>query len=454
MRKTFIIIAIIIIPAIPILLLVSGVIKRKPTSVAPVQLTMWGTQDSTTTFDDLITSYHATHNYVKVTYLKVRPEDYYQQLVNAWAQGNGPDIFFVPHDWIGRMQSFAAPFPTSAVVPQVTTTKGFIGTSTAVTDVVQTPPTLVDLQNTFVDSVVSDVYLNSQVWALPLSMDTVALYYNKDLLNNAKIFEPAKTWGELVGQLASLTVVDENGGLAQSGVALGTATNLPYATDLLTLLMMQNGATMETPGGDVRFREAPGLTALNFFTSFAQSKKTTYSWNEDQPNARDAFLQGKVAYYFGALSDRSAIAQSNLNWGVTSMLHLSTQGDNDPSGHVRFMDIARYNVGMVSKSSQLNNKAKYAWNFLTFLSNTNQVKQYLDRTNQLSARKSILAQQKSDPLKGVFANQLLTARSWYHGSDGPAVETYLENLITSVVENKASPQQALDLASDQVKSTL
>lgn len=454
MRRVLIIVAIILLPAIPIILLVTGVIKKKPTTVATVQLAMWGTEDTSTTFNSLITAYRINHPYVKVVYTKVRPEDYEQQLVNGWAQGQGPDIFFVPHAWIGRMKPFAAAFPATAIVPEVRTNKSFIGASQKIVNVTQTAPTLISLQDAFVDAVVNDVYLGGQTWGLPLSLDTVAVYYNKDLLNNAKIFEPAKTWGELVSQMSGLTVIDEHGGIVQSAVALGTANNVPYATDLLTLLMMQNGATMTTSGGQVRFREAPGLTALNFYTSFAQAKKTSYSWNADLPNARDAFLQGKVAYYFGTLNDRAAIAKGNLNWGVASMFHLSPQGDNDASGRVRFIDTVQYNVGMVSKASQLRAKSKFAWNFLVYITNSSQVTSYLNTTARLSARKKILATQKDDPIKGLFANQLLTARSWYHGNDGPAVDGYLSALITSVLEGKTDAQQALNLAAEQVQSTL
>lgn len=454
MRRVLLIVLIVLLPAIPVILLVTGVIKNKPVNVAPVSILIWGTDDSAKTFNQLITDYQTNHPYVKITYLRVRPEDYEQQLVNSWAQGQGPDLFFVPHSWVGHMKAFAAPFPASSVVPEVRLSKNLLGTNKQVVDVTQTVPGLITLQDTFVDAVVSDIYLDSQIWGLPLSLDTVALYYNKDLLNNAKIYEPARTWGDLVTQLSGLTVTDEHGTLVQSGIAMGTSNNVPYATDLLTLLMMQNGATMTSGDKAVRFREAPGLTALNFYTSFAQSKKTSYSWSEDLPNARDAFLQGKVAYMFGTLADRTQIAASNLNWGVSSMPHLSLQGDLTPAGQVRFIDTALYNVGMVSKAAQIAGKSKYAWSFLSFISRPNEINTYLQLTGRLAARKQILGSQKDDPIKGVFANQLLTARSWYHGTDGPAVDGYLNALITSVVEGKADPQTALNLAADQVQSTL
>ncbi len=449
MRRTLIIVGIALLPIVPIVLVVTGVIGKKATTAPPVALTVWGTSDSATAYAGLIAKYKGARPYITVTYKKVRAEDYYDQLVAAWAQGTGPDVFFVPNTWVGKMMEFAEPMPATSSIPIVTTKRGLLGNQTSVTQTPQAPPSAAVLKQTYIDAVLTDAYRTDQLWGLPLAMDTVVLYYNQALLNNARIFEPASTWADLVSQITGnqLTIVDSNNALVRSAVALGTADNVPYSRDLLTLLMQQNGATMIS-GDRAAFNSENGLKALEFYSSFAKESKESYSWNAQQPNALEAFLNGKVVYYFGTHADRAAIAASRLQWGVASMLQI------DRSQTAQQIDVARYDVAMVSKASKNAKRSAYAWNLITYWARSDNVPMYLGATGQLSAQKKILAGQKDDPSVGVYAGQLLTARSWYTGNGGPIIDQYFQALISAVASGQTGSAEAIRLTADQISSTL
>jgi ABC-type glycerol-3-phosphate transport system substrate-binding protein len=136
----------------------------------------------------------------------------------------------------------------------------------------------------------TDEIPSKKVFGLPLSMDTLVLYYNKDMLNRAKIALPPETWQQFVEQVPKLTLVDVDNNIIQSGAAIGTSNNVPRVMDIISLLMMQNGATMIL-GNQAEFGEAdpeqkdyfPGAKALEFYTSFANPDVEWYSWNADQP---------------------------------------------------------------------------------------------------------------------------------------------------------------------------
>jgi ABC-type glycerol-3-phosphate transport system substrate-binding protein len=457
MRRVLIIVAIFLIPVIPIVLVVTGVLKSAPQKATPVTLTIWGTDTDTAGVNAVIEKYRATRPYATISYVTVRPEDYAKQLVSAWAQGTGPDIYFVPSSWIGAMSQYSLPMPADLTVPQVVTSKNLLGKTSKVIVNAKPAPSVATLRNQFVDAVVSDVIRDGQTWGLPVSMDTLVLYYNKALTNNAKIFEPAATWSALQTQVTTnrLTIVDEQGHLVQSGVALGTALNLPYANDLLTLLMMQNGSIMTTSDRKASLSDDAGMQALKFYLSFAQLNKSNYSWDEQQTNARDAFIQGKVAYYFGTWADRSLIAASTLNWGVSSMLHVRPTGDNDGTTNTeRFIDAARYNVAMVAKATTTTGRSVQAWNFVEYMSQPGNASYYLQATGRLPAVRSLLSAQSDNPDSGVFVKQMLTAKSWYHGNDGPAVDEYLQKLITNALSGKTDLVELLNLANSQIQSTL
>lgn len=457
MRRILIIAAIFLLPAVPIVLVVTGVLKPKQQTVAPVQLTIWGTANEEAAINTLIAKYRQTRSYATISYTMVRPEDYAEQLVSAWAKGTGPDIFFVPASWIGQMSQYAVAMPANLTVPQMIVSKGFFGTTTKVVTNPKAAPSIATLDGAFIEAVTDNVIRDGKVWGLPLGIDTLVTYYNKDLTNNAKIFEPAKTWSELQAHINSnrLTVTDEQGKIVQSGVALGTANNLPYATDLLTLLMMQNGSPMTTPNRQAYLNDASSLQALQFFLSFAEPKKNNYSWDESLTNARSAFLEGKVGYFFGTLADRAVIEASALNWGVAPMLHIRATGDNDGITKTeRFIDSAQYQVAMVSRASATTKRSTNAWSFVEFVTQAGNINSYLQLTNRLPAQLSLLIQQKDDPNMGVYANQLLTAKSWYLGNDGPGVEKILQELITNALTEKSTAQELLDLANKRIQATL
>ena len=70
-----------------------------------------------------------------------------------------------------------------------------------------------------------------------------------------------------------------------------------------------------------------------------------------------------------------------------------------------------------------------------------------------SDRLILLSSQKDDLDLRTFVDQLLLAKSWYHGYDDSAMESYMADLITSVNEG-TDPNTALGLAARRVQETL
>lgn len=457
MRRVLIIVAILLVPLVPIVLVISGVIKSKPATVKRMTLTVWGTEDKASAFQNVFLRYNINRPYVKISYTQVRSEDYLDQLIRAWATGTGPDIFFVPNTWVGQMEQYALAMPKSLTVPQVLQGKGLFGTTTEVQSPAVAAPTVTSLREQYVDGALGDVVRNGQVWGLPLAMDTIAVYYNKDLLNNAQIFGPAKTWTELINQVDTnhLTSTDQEDNIVRAAIGLGAADNVPYSSEILSLLLMQNGVPEAAANGRANLRDQKAKTAFDFYLSFSDPTKVSYSWNDKQANAREAFLAGKVAYFLGTYQDRATIAASSLNWSVSPMFHLTADGDNDAAtGQQRFLNIARYQVPMVSKASELEKHSTQAWNLVYYMSRTQNAPYYLKATGRLSALKGLLAKQTDRPDYQVFATQMLTAKSWYRGRDGAMVDTYLRNMITSVLSKQSTSADALQLAGDQINASL
>lgn len=437
----------------------AGCSRAQKAAAEPVQLTIWRVFDQDETFVGLMQAYRKAHPNVSIIYKTLRYEEFPTELVRAIAKGEGPDIFSIRNTWVGEYQDLMAPLPDTLTIPFVEV-KGALKKETYIT--LKTEKTLNqrDLRNQFADVVAKDVVRAYQpdpgktpeqrIFALPLALDTLALYFNRDLFNAAGIAEPPTTWEEFSEDVVKLTKVDAQGNLLQAGATIGTAKNIDRAPDILSALMMQSGtamtndrgtnATFGQPLGSDRF---PALEALRFYTDFANPVKETYTWNDDQPNAIDAFVSGKAAFFFGYAYHYDTIKSRapKLNFEVAPLPQL---------GGGEVVNMANYWVEGVSKASP---DADWAWDFIQFATRKENVTSYLTAAKKPAALRALIADQLEDESLATFASQVLTSKNWYRGKDADAMEQALRDLITHSV-NTGQFEQALIQAQNKVSQTL
>jgi len=280
----------------------------------------------------------------------------------------------------------------------------------------------------------------------------VALYYNKELFKRAEITDPPgipnppKTWEDFKDDVEKLTVLDEKGNIKRAGATLGTAKNINRSTDILTLLMLQSGTQMtNSEHTRATFNQMvrnyyPGQTALQFYTDFANPAKRVYTWNPNMEYSIDAFYQGKAAMMFNYSYHIPTIRAKapKLDFGVAPVPQIKGSGED--------VNFANYWGLTVSRKSP--NKP-IAWDFIMFASQKENVRKYVKKTKRPSARRDLIEEQKSDEDLGVFAAQVLSAKSWYV-VDQKSVETIFAEMIESVVLRRATPREAINLAAAQV----
>lgn len=440
-----------------IFILISGFGCKTTDEVAqegakPIVLTFWQAYDDSDAFSEIIAKYNAMHPNITIEYKKFRYEEYENELLNAWAEDRGPDIFAVSNTWVKKYQTKILPIPdeitmtylvpagglSKELVPETRKNKGLSNR---------------DLKNNFADVVYSDVVLeDNKIYGLPLSIDTLALYYNRDLLNNAGITAAPAYWNkEFQQSVKKLTKQDPKVGLIQSGIALGTSKNINRFSDILSVLMMQNGAIM-AEGDRVAFQSVPptmanynpGLEALRFYIDFANPNKEVYSWNNDLPNAQEAFTSGSLAMFFGYSFNLEQIrAQApKLNFGIAKLPQIE--------GNSLQINYANYWVETVSKKSKYPNEA---WDFVLFLTKEENAKIYLEKTKKPTALKSLINSQKDDEFLGVFAEQILSAKNWYHGKSISDAEGAISEMINAALNQPDKLNEALIDGAIKVQQT-
>ncbi|HRY63673.1 MAG TPA: extracellular solute-binding protein [Patescibacteria group bacterium] len=430
----------------------------------PITLKYWRVFDGDDTFSDIIASYRQTHPNINIEYKKLRYEEYEQALLEAWAEDRGPDMLTIHNTWVKKYQDRLTPMPESIRLPYVSEADSRTGKMTKA-DYKQTKAfTPMDVKNKFADVVYQDVVKEDKIFGLPLSVDSLALFYNRTLFDNAQITKPPATWIEVKEAVKKLTIKDETGKIVQAGIALGTSNNINRAGDVLSLLMMQNGAEMvDVSGGRALFHEEssyasknssgesfrPGVEALNFYTSFASPIKDVYTWNDELPEAAEAFVAGKAAMMLGYAYQLPLIRTqgSRLNIGVIEVPHINLNGTDSLGSKI---NIASYWVETVAKKTQYEN---YAWDFLMFATSAEQAEKYLNKTKKPTALRSLVDKQANDYEIAPFANQVLTAKSWYRGRDPQAAEQIFKDMINNVVSGKTEPQEAANFAANKINQT-
>lgn len=418
-----------------------------------VTLTMWGVYDDASVYQPIIDTYEQLNTNITINYVKKDYATYEQETMNALAAGKGPDIWMIRNDWVAAQYDKLQPM-----------TSGLFKKSES--------DTRTDIQiyeDTFPEIAAEDNIINNKIYGVPLSIDTLVVYYNKNHYSakQGELYSSNNTadgqlflttpnnWEDFLKVSKMLTVKDASGNITRAGAALGTANNVNESYDILAALMLQNKtemtsaddltATFNLPiSKDTGQNTYPGTEALNFYTSFADSTKENYMWNTSMPNSVEAFEQGKVSMIidYGFLRNRLAQEAPNLNYAIGPLPQVP--------GDTTSTDYASYWVQTVT------NNCKYpgaAWKFIKYLSDNAET--YDSATNRPSAKKVsnlLLPETKQRAALGgnPLSYQPMTAAYWYKGIYPNQVNSAFYTMIEDVIVNKQPLQISIDKAASTV----
>ncbi len=363
-------------------------------------LKVWGF-DSSDTMDGLFSIYRKQYPYIKFKYTQVGFDTYENNLLEALSSGKSPDIFLIRNDWLPRYENKIQPFSSKKIKMK-------------------------NITNLFADNVFNDFTDKNQLWALPSYIDTLALYYNKDIFNSNNIPIPPKTWNEFTKIAKQLTQINnETGQLEVSGGAIGSAENINHSEDLFNLLFLQK---LSNSSSKKNKREILKDT-LNFYTSFANPKSDKYVWDRSLHYSIDAFSEGKVAMIFNYHFQKRIIESRNpnLNFQIVKMIQFKN------GKIVNFANYWGWTVSIFSKHP------KEAWNFIVNLTTNPLASYYLEKTGNPPALRSLIKKYLDDPEIGLFCSQALTAKNIVSKNN-----TILYKSITETIEEILSGQIKID----------
>lgn len=345
-------------------------------------------------------------------------------LVEALAAGRGPDLIIWPTEAMAKRLENIYPIPYSAY-------------------------TQLDFNNNFLRA--ARLYLTGQgLLALPLYVDPLVLYYNADLFSAAHLVTAPKTWKDLQALTKTLNHFDAQGNLLSSTVALGKANNIRNAKDILALLAMQAGSSLTQLNNghlQITVAQSNGSTrnalgdALDFFNRFANSADELYSWNSAQPEARDAFLRGRLAMYLGYGSEFDLMARENpqLSVEVAAVPQVSATAS---------LTLGRlYGLSLLRGSKNLATAAQVA-----ALLSAPEADQALAQGAQLPpANKSLLANFPTDPVATTLYQAAISSQAWLD-PDPEKSRAIFERLVENSQAGAVSTSEAVSQAVTELQA--
>ncbi len=396
--------------------------REKLEKVPSLTLKIWGIE-SRPAMQDLISGYENIRKNVRVDYEEINPETYEQDVINALATGNGPDIIMFHSSWLPKHYNKIIPLKDEQM-------------------------NLVTFQDTFPTIAEQDFIGSGKIYALPMYIDTLALYYNQDTFDKNGIAVAPKDWLDLQNLIPKLRQKDSSGKIIKPAVAIGgSESSVNNASDILSLLMLQAGANMTdesftqaTFSGNVE-ASLPGLDALKFYSKFTDPEEIYYNWTDSNEYSLDSFAKGDTAMIFAYNSQKNYLKDKNpfLKFKVALM--------PQPTGSEKAVNYSDY-WGLAVTSNSKN--PDWAWDAILYLTaNQESAEKYLLSTDNPPAMRSLIQKYVNHPELGVFAKQALSARSWPQ-IDGPAIKNIFSRMISATINRELTPQDAISQAEREV----
>ncbi len=245
--------------------------KFFPAKIGQVELTYWGLFEDPSVVAPIIADFEKEYPNIKIDYSKQSIEQYKDKLVTRSNSGSAPDIFRFHNTWIPQLSNLLLPLPTSVISKE-------------------------DFSNNFYPVARADLIKNGAIYGIPLQIDTLSLYINRDLFQAAGLNAPT-TWIEFGNDARQLTVKDDKNNIITAGAAMGTYSNITHAPDIISMLFAQDGVSPN----DVSVNLQAASDALNYYSSFALPSANV--WNETLDQSIKAFAYGSLAMYFGYSGD-------------------------------------------------------------------------------------------------------------------------------------------------------
>jgi multiple sugar transport system substrate-binding protein len=383
-----------------------------PAKTTTVTLSGWASSPAETAlYLQLINNFMVANPGIIVNYQPITG-DYAQTMLTNFAAGTVPDIFYVD---VSVFQVWAANgvlLPLDDLMASTSTTKDM-----------------------FVPSLLNAFTFDGKVMGIPKDFNTLGLFYNKDIFDNAKVAYPTDswTWDDLKNAAKSLTNLTDPKNPVYGFCDPSDAGRFP-------VFVFQNGGTIMTPDfSDTNLDAQAAIDAATFYTGFRADKTGATPADLGQGWQGTDFGMGQCAmvYEGGWLIPYMTQSFPNVNYGVARL-------PAGPAGKGNMIFTVSWSISATTKEPDA------AWKVVEYLTNEASQTAVLESGLALPSRASL---QNSDYFTNnpnsaaIFNGSFDNAVPFYWGPAGNDVNTEIGKALDRIyLQNEAVDQSFKEAA--------
>jgi ABC-type glycerol-3-phosphate transport system substrate-binding protein len=441
-KRTLIIVGVVIFILILVTIILLLIRRRNQQTTDPIQsddeiviegqveLDYWGLWEPPSVVQPLIDEFEDQNPNIKINYSQQTFSNYESRLFTRLQQATGatepaPDIFRIHNTWTPKYYQYLSPVPAQIMSAE-------------------------EYKEKFYPTAVSDFTAkDGNIYAIPWYIDGLVVFYNKQLLAEEGIQEPPSDWDSFFELAQDLTQKDASGRILQSGLAIGTARNIRHSAEIIAYLLVLEGievidqtrtqVTLNTPRVERVFKT---------YTDFARGDNAI--WSSTLRTDLEMFFSGDLAMMIAPSWRAFDIIEAapTVEFDTTVLPQLQANPEN--------VFYATYWGDAVSRASS---NPLAAWKFINFLAQKEQQMQLYSNASKIRAfgEPYSLVELNSEMLGKPYVSAIaemapdMKAIPW---GDEQAVNTAIDEAITSIIENKRDVSTALQDAERTINATI
>jgi ABC-type glycerol-3-phosphate transport system substrate-binding protein len=387
---------------------------------------IWGTLPQSAVDSVLDELEKENEQYRNVSYRYINPLDFDSRLVTALADRSGPDLILVSHERLVDMRNRIQPVSFESFP-------------------------LRDVKDRYVDG--AEIFaLNDGLYAFPIAIDPLMMYWNRDILATNGFLEAPATWEALVNtQFPEIIEKDFSRTIKLSVVAMGEYANVRNAYGVISMLFIQSGSAGVIVDEDGRYSiqlqnrvgggTDPLRSAVDFYTRFSKPSNTLYSWNRSLPEDRQSFVAEDLAMYFGFASEGEQIQRMNpnLNFDITEV-------PQSGSATVRRTYGKFYGLSVLNSSSNMSG----AFAVLSNFRNQGTADQIAINSDMAPAYRTSLSAGSNDAYGRVAYMSAAVSRGWLN-PDKDQTDAIFQTMTQDISENRRELSGAISDATERLE---
>ena len=371
----------------------------------PVKLTMWSIDGDNDLYATLTNDFNASQDEIEIEWRGLPFDDLVNESLRAFATGQAPDVISLDNPDFALFSSRGAMLDITDRV--------------AKSDVIDT--------SVFYEGPLASASWDGKLYGVPKATNTIALFYNKDLLTKAGV-EPPKTWDELLEAARKLNDPANN----VYGITWSARANEEGTFQFLPWIQMGGGSfdNVNTPGA---------VHALEVWKTMLDEKLASQDvlalgqWDSTGTfNAGNAAMAISGPWELGRMS-----TDAKFDWGVT-LLPTATEGGERSSA------MGDFNWGIFATTKHPDEAFKAIEYFVS------QSDRLFPEFSNIPARSDIplpsTGDARRDAALAVFQEQLKYARPRGPHPEWQKISKAIYDAVQAAMTGQMTPQQALDQA--------